>query len=366
MNSKKLKLVLVSTPIGFIGSGKGGGVELTLISLIRGLLSLGHSVTLITPELSVLPEDCSSVQILHVSGIDQPSWQHQEYCSPITIPFNGILPRLWEVAIDVGRNSDAVLNFGYDWLPIWISQFLEIDIFHLISMGNVSEVMKKVIKDISLINPSKFAFHTFRQASDYALDQNPIVVGNGFEMSNYKYQANKGGPLGWAGRIAPEKGLEDAASVAESLGEKLLVWGLVEDVKYVSRLKKLFADEIIEFRGFLNTELLQKELGACRVLLNTPKWNEAYGNVVVEAMACGVPVIAYDRGGPGELIDSGINGYIVPPDDIKAMKLAISRIDKIDRKNCRNWAEKYASHIVFAKRIEYWIVNEISHNHENI
>ena len=72
-------------------------------------------------------------------------------------------------------------------------------------------------------------------------------------------------------------------------------------------------------------------------------------------MACGVPVIAYDRGGPGELITSGINGWLVPPDDVNAMTEAVLRIEKIDRRECRSWVEKFASHDGFARRIEFWI-----------
>tara|TARA_Y100001968_G_scaffold251771_1_gene237011 strand:+ start:980 stop:2071 length:1092 start_codon:yes stop_codon:yes gene_type:complete len=363
MSSEFLKLVLVSTPIGFVGSGKGGGVELTLISLIRGLISLGHEITLITPEKSFLPEDCASVQIKYVSGIDQPSWQHQKQNSPITIPSNSVLPRLWKLAIDIGKNSDAVLNFSYDWLPIWMSQFLDLHIFHLISMGGVSDAMKNVIQEVSVEKPYKFAFHTYSQASDYQLGKEPIIVGNGFDLKEYQFQPNQFGPLGWAGRVAPEKGLEDAAAVAASLGEKLLVWGLADNDDYVFKLKKLFSDEIIEFRGFLSTKVFQKELGVCRALLNTPKWNEAYGNVVIEAMACGVPVIAYERGGPGELIRSGINGFLVPPDDVEAMKLAALKIDKIKRENCRLSAEKLASYKVFAQKVEDWIINGISNRY---
>ena len=98
MNLKSLKLILVSTPIGYLGSGKGGGVELTLTSLIKGLNALGHRITLIAPEESIIPSDCSEISIKYVSGIDQPSWQHQDQLSPIQIPFNGVLPKLWEVA----------------------------------------------------------------------------------------------------------------------------------------------------------------------------------------------------------------------------------------------------------------------------
>ena len=84
-------------------------------------------------------------------------------------------------------------------------------------------------------------------------------------------------------------------------------------------------------------------------------WNEAYGNVVVEAMACGVPVVAYDRGGPGELMQSGLTGFLVPANDVSALTLAASRVDSIDRRECRNWVQNSASHDGFARRVESWL-----------
>ena len=360
MNPKSLKLVLVSTPIGYLGSGKGGGVEVTLVSLIKGLVSLGHEIVLIAPEGSFLSNEFIDVEIKYVSGKDQLSWQHQPSDSPVTIPFDGVLPKLWETALELGESSDAVLNFSYDWLPIWISTYVKPEIFHLISMGVVSDIMKNLIRDLSEAYNYRFAFHTNRQAADYELGIKPNIVGNGFDLKNYEFQPKGDGPIGWGGRVAPEKGLEDAASIAASLGEKLLVWGLIEDVEYANRVKSLFSQDLIDFRGFLPTNTLQKELGTCRALINTPKWNEAYGNVVVEAMACGVPVVAYDRGGPGELITSGLTGWVVPPDDIESMSMALKKIEEIDRKKCRSWVEKYASKEIFAERIEKWILKGIS------
>tara|TARA_Y100001968_G_scaffold63630_1_gene54417 strand:- start:1750 stop:2841 length:1092 start_codon:yes stop_codon:yes gene_type:complete len=361
MNQKKsLKIILVSTPIGYLGSGKGGGVELTLTSLIKGLVLLGHKVILVAPEGSFLPSDCKDVEVKHVSGRDQASWQHRPFDSLIEIPKEGLLPKLWEVALEMGKTADAILNFGYDWLPIWISPYVKSQIFHLISMGGVSEVMKDLIKDLAQRYPYKFAFHTSRQAADYELGIEPEIVGNGFDLANYQFQPNGGGPLGWAGRIAPEKGLEDAVAVAASLCEKLLVWGLIEDDQYLNKVKALAPKDLIDFRGYVPTDILQKELGLCRALINTPKWNEAYGNVVVEAMACGVPVVAYDRGGPGELITSGLNGLLIPPDDINSMKMALTKIEKVDRRECRNWVNKNASKEVFSQRVESWILKGLS------
>ena len=107
--------------------------------------------------------------------------------------------------------------------------------------------------------------------------------------------------------------------------------------------------------GFLSTYELQKELGKCRGLLNTPKWNEAYGNVVVEALACGVPVIAYKRGGPSEIIHHGQTGYLANPDDKKNMLSYVEIIEKIKRKNCREWVEKNASTHIFANKVVNWL-----------
>ena len=353
-----LKIVLVSTPIGYLGSGSGGGVELTVASLMKGLLDLGHQVVLVAPDGSELPEGCSAGQIIRVNGVDQPSWQHVSPGSPVVIPLDGVLPRLWDKALEIGESADAVLNFSYDWLPIWLTNHVKADLYHLISMGVVSEVMKSLIEDLSEINPYRLAFHTYRQASDYQLADKPNIVGNGFDLSRYIFQPNPNGLLGWAGRIAPEKGLEDAVAVAASLKSKLIVWGIMEDSKYAEAIEASAPNGTIEWRGFLPTSELQEQIGQCRAFINTPKWNEAYGNVVIEAMACGVPVVAYDRGGPGELIDSGSTGWIVPADDVKAMTEAVNRVDQIDRKNCRKWVEGFASQEGFAKRVLNWIQSD--------
>ena len=222
--------------------------------------------------------------------------------------------------------------------------------------------MKEIISEISQLFPLQLAFHTHRQSKDYYLNSDPIIVGNGFDKENYFYNENDNGPLGWAGRVAPEKGLEDAVKIANIMGEKLLVWGLIEDKEYASKIENTFTKGIIEWKGFLPTSEFQAQLGQCRVFLNTPKWNEAYGNVIVEAFACGVPVIAYDLGGPGELIEHGFNGYLVQPNDIEGMIQAIKSLSKIKRINCRNWFEEKASAKAFAERVENWINKGLNNN----
>ncbi len=362
MINKKLRLILISTPIGYLGSGRGGGVELTIISLIKGLILLGHKIILLAPEGSKVPFQSENLEIKLIDGVDQHSWQHQKKNDPVTIPSNSVLPKLLEAAIDLADQSDAIINFSYDWLPLWLTKANQMKIFHLISMGAESKVMKEIISEISELFPFQLAFHTYRQSKDYCLNTAPIIVGNGFDKENYFFNENENGPLGWAGRIAPEKGLEDAVKIACDLGEKLLVWGLIEDKEYALKIEKSFTKDIIEWKGFLPTSEFQKQLGKCRAFINTPKWNEAYGNVIVEALACGVPVIAYNLGGPGELIEDGLTGFLVQPNDLEGMIEATKSVSKIKRRDCRDWFEKKASNKVFAERVENWINKGLNKN----
>ena len=350
-----MRIVLISTPMGFLGSGKGGGVELTLNSLVSGLISLGHSVDVIAPKNSRLQNSNSKAKLHFVEGEDQISWQHQDYNSPASIPDNSLLAGMLEKGLDIAKNADVLLNMSYDWLPIWMTLNLEIPIAHIISMGSESSVMSNLISKVYSKYPNNFAFHSKMQAYDYPSVKKPIIIGNGFNLDNYIFQNSVEGPLAWVGRVAPEKGLEDAVYIANKLGEKLKVWGYIEDEIYASKIEKSFPQGAIDWMGFLSTDKLQKELGKCRVLINTPKWNEAYGNVIVEALACGVPVIAYKRGGPSEIIQHGQTGFLADPDDKETLLYYANLIEKINRKNCREWAEKNASADIFANKVVNWL-----------
>ncbi|ABB50338.1 glycosyl transferases group 1 [Prochlorococcus marinus str. MIT 9312] len=358
-----MRIVLISTPIGFIGSGKGGGVELTLNSLVSGLLSLGHSVEVIAPKNSKLNAINEKAKLYFVEGEDQISWQHQNYNSPVIIPDNSLLAGMLEKGLEIAKKADVLLNMSYDWLPIWMTLNVEMPIAHIISMGSESSVISNLISKVYAKRPQNFAFHSKIQANDYPFINNPTIIGNGFKLDNYTFQDSVKGPLAWIGRVAPEKGLEDAVYIANELGEKLKVWGVIEDETYASKIEQSFPQGIIDWMGFVSTNELQKELGKCRVLLNTPKWNEAYGNVVVEALACGVPVIAYKRGGPSEIIKHGQIGYLADPDDKTNMLSYVEIIEKIKRNKCREWVEKNASTDIFANKVVNWL-NKVMHEYK--
>ena len=86
----------------------------------------------------------------------------------------------------------------------------------------------------------------------------------------------------------------------------------------------------------------------------TPRWVEAFGNVAIEALACGVPVIAYRRGGPAEIITDGKTGFLVEPDSVAGLVEAIGKLSEIDRADCRHAAETVFSQSAWGDVIESW------------
>jgi UDP-glucose:tetrahydrobiopterin glucosyltransferase len=350
-----MRLLVVSTPVGPLGSGRGGGVETTATGLIAALLNRGHHVTLLAGEGSRLPPSCREARLWVESGVDQPSWQHQPRSAAAQVFADGLLPRLWQRALQHQGEFEVVLNLAYDWLPFWLTRFCATPLCHLVSMGSVSTAMDEVITEVSRWRPERLAFHTGVQAADFVPPHTARLVGNGFDADRYTWRADPEAVLGWAGRIAPEKGLEDAARVAAELGLPLRVWGFREDAQYAAAVEASVPPRTLQWRGFLPTETFASELSSCRVFLNTPKWNEAFGNVVVEAMACGVPVAAYARGGPGELVREGCNGALAPANDLAGLAAAVGRAARVDRRGCRQWFEQHHSLEAFGDRIEAWL-----------
>jgi UDP-glucose:tetrahydrobiopterin glucosyltransferase len=115
----------------------------------------------------------------------------------------------------------------------------------------------------------------------------------------------------------------------------------------------------VTYCGFLPTDDLQAAIGGCAAIVMAPKWVEAFGNVAIEAMATGVPVISYRRGGPAEIVVDGETGFLVEPDDIAGLVAAVGRIDELDRVECRQRVEEEYSIQALAARVDGWLDNVI-------
>jgi len=346
-----LRLLFLSTPVGPLGSGKGGGVELTLRNMAVELQRRGHSVTVLAPEGSQM----EGVAIAQISGNLQITAQSQERTTPIILPPNSVLAAMWEEARQRQPTTDVLVNFAYDWLPFYLTPFFQRPIAHLVSMGSLSEAMDTVIGSVATQFPKSIGVHSVAQAETFPFAAQCRVLGNGFDLTQYTFQPDPELRLGWVGRIAPEKGLEDAIAAAQEAELPLYIWGAMTDEAYWQEICARFPNASFRYEGFRTTAELQRDLGRCRALLMTPRWVEAFGNVAIEALACGVPVIAYRRGGPAEIVEDGVCGWLVEPDSVAGLVAAIAQLDQIDRVTCRQRAEATYSNAAMGDRVEQWL-----------
>jgi UDP-glucose:tetrahydrobiopterin glucosyltransferase len=202
--------------------------------------------------------------------------------------------------------------------------------------------------------PGTIGVHSQAQAATFAFAERCRCLGNGIDLSLYDFCTQAAPWVGWVGRIAPEKGLEDAVAASQLTGIPLKIMGLLENEGYWQQIVLNYPDAPVEYQGFLSTAALQQRLRQCRALLMTPRWVEAFGNVAIEALACGVPVIAYRRGGPAEIVEDGKSGFLVEPDSVEGLVEAIGNLDKIDRYACRQRVEAEYSNQAMGDRIEQW------------
>ncbi|MBF2078237.1 MAG: glycosyltransferase family 4 protein [Synechococcales cyanobacterium T60_A2020_003] len=346
-----LKILLISTPVGPLGSGLGGGVELTLANIAKALLARDHHVEAIAPAGS----DSADLPLIPIDGELQPTAQSQGRHTPVIMPPNSVLANMWAQALQRAPQYDVLVNFAYDWLPFYLTPFLPSPVAHLVSMGSLTDAMDHVISHIADSHPHSIAVHSRAQADTFPFSDRCRVLGNGFDLSLYTFQAKATDALAWVGRIAPEKGLEDAIAAVEQTGTPLKIWGAIADPVYWQQIQDQYPNAPISYEGFLPTSALQQAMGACRGLIMTPKWVEAFGNVAIEALACGVPVIAYRRGGPAEIVQQGKTGWLVEPDSIQGLVEAIAKLDQICRHDCRRAAEVYYSLDAMGDRVEQWL-----------
>ena len=346
-----MKLLLLSTSIGFLGSGQGGGVELTLENVAQSLAQRQHQITIVAPKGS----RSAHGTVVEIQGVAQISAQHQDRQTPVLIPAGSVLANMWQTAFQMAGNFDRVVNFAYDWLPFYLTPFFPKPVAHLVSMGSLSDAMDEAIAHVVREFPGTIGVHSQAQAQTFAFADQCRCLGNGLDLSLYQCNLQPQQHLGWVGRIAPEKGLEDAILASQRSQIPLKIWGQLADPAYWQWIQDQFPDAPFNYEGFLTTANLQAALGTCRGLLMTPHWVEAFGNVAIEALACGVPVIAYARGGPQEIVQPGVTGWLVEPDSIDGLVAAIAKLDQIDRATCRKKAEQDYSLEALGERFEAWL-----------
>lgn len=347
-----MHILVLAPPAAPLGHGAAGGITTHISQTLKALRHLGHQVQVIAPHGSHL-EGCTLIPIqgaLQPSAAGEPCDAHSIY----PVPPTSVLAAMWREALSLQAQYDLILNFAQDWLPYYLTEFFHTPVAHIANMGAVNATTCAEMARVSRIFPGRVAVLSEAQAADLKDVRTPFLLSIGFDFAAYPFCAQPTGGLIWAGRISKEKGLEDALKIAAQTGASLSIAGAVDDETYWQRLRQEYSDQI-DYRGFLVGQELMAFLGSGRVLFQTQKWSEAFGIVTVESLACGTPVIAYDRGANGELVADGLTGFLVPADKWALAAEKVAHLDKISRAACRAHAEDRFSLLTYAARLKTWL-----------
>jgi glycosyltransferase involved in cell wall biosynthesis len=165
------------------------------------------------------------------------------------------------------------------------------------------------------------------------------TIHHGIPIEEFPFDPVGSDDLLFFGRIHADKGAGEAIRAAKAVGRRLIMAGIIQDEEYHAREVAPFVDgDRVDFRGVLGGAERVRALGKARAMLHLIGFEEPFGLSVVEAMACGTPVIAYRRGSMPELIVDGVTGYLV--DDFDQAIAAIDRIGEVDRAACRRHVEQ--------------------------
>ena len=295
-----------------------GPWELFASLLTEGLVVRGHDVTLFASG--------DSVTAARLSSVVRHGWSEDGSIDPKVaecLHISGVFERAAE--FDVIHNS-------FDFLPLTYARLVETPVVttvHGFSSERIVPVYEKYNRSSAYVAISDADRHP---KLDYI-----ATVHHGIDTDAFSVSESPGSYLAFFGRIHPDKGVVAAIDTAVNAGLPLRIAGIVQDEAYFEReVLPRIDGELVRYVGPVLAEDRSAFLGGAVALLHLIGFDEPFGFSVVESMACGTPVIAFDRGSMRELVTAGTTGAIVA--DVAAAVDAVAEVAELDRRGIRRAA----------------------------
>lgn len=250
---------------------------------------------------------------------------------------NSLDPKVYECLhisnlMEQSSQYDIIHNH-YDFLPLTYSKLIAtpmVTTIHGFSSPQIIPVYKKYNNNnyyVSISNSDR------SPQLDYV-----ATVYNGIDSNDFTFNPQPDDYLLFFGRIHPEKGAYESIQIAKQMNKKLIISGLIQDEVYFDeKVKPYIDDNVIRYVGNSGPKDRDILLGGALALLHPISFDEPFGLSVAEAMLCGTPVVAFNRGSMPELIDNNKTGFLV--NSIEEACSSIKKIKTIDRKYCHLWAQ---------------------------
>ena len=203
------------------------------------------------------------------------------------------------------------------------------------------KLFNKYCKDtIRRYKKARHIFVSKNQMNSSALKINSKVIHNGISLDDFKFQEKPGDYFVYLGYITQNKGAHIAAQAAKWANENLKIAGSYKGCEkyFEEKVRPYLRKGKIEYVGVASPAKRNKLLGGAKAILAPVQWEEPFGLTMIEAMACGTPVIGFNKAAIPEIVVDGKTGFIV--DDMRKMVSAMKRVDMIKRTDCRKHIEK--------------------------
>ena len=324
-----------------------GGSQAFVSDLARGLTGRGHEVHVYAASGSEIP----GVEVID-TGIDARSLAGTFYrafgpSAAETAEATAAATAAAESAFSTAYGAmqatryDVVHNHAFDAPAVRLATALRAPVVHTLHLPPDTAVSSALRQVTRHGRPPAVAVVSDFQASEWRRVVPVDAILPPYPPTRVIPWSGMAGPGAlFAGRLSPEKGAAEAIDIARAAGVPIDVYGDVYDAGYSREQIDPRRDEpgVTVHQGVPRTSLWEAMARASMVLYPA-RWDEPFGLAAAEAQACGTPVVAFRRGGLGEVIVDGVTGFLVPPDDVRAAARAASEVAGIARAACREHAE---------------------------
>ncbi|GLP78211.1 glycosyl transferase family 1 [Mycobacterium antarcticum] len=346
MSNRHLRIALLASSRFAVRQPFAGGLEAHVSQLAHALTALGHRVTLFAAEDSAtdLPYDVLPVHTFEMTPESRdnplaPAWTVHEAHAYVSV--------MLELAGRLRDSFDVVHNHSLHYIPLALARTIPIPMLTTLHTPPLPWMESAVALPGGVA--SRFvAVSAFTAAQWEPVNGVVPVIANGIDLA--AWQPGDGGDYAvWSGRIVPEKGLPAAIFAARGAGFRVRFAGPIGDPGYYEQEIQPLLGPDVHYEGHLRRDELAKLVGGAAVALVTPRWEEPYGLVVAEALACGTPVAAFARGGIPEILDESC-GRLARADDIDDLSRAIGEAASLSRADARFRAETHCSQEVMMEK----------------